>query len=862
MIAQRTRAAAQQHRRRLASAASALALAAAFTVSAGALAPATAQEAAKPITVAAGPLDAAILELAQKTGISVYVPSELAAGRTARPVSGSMTSEEALRRLLAGSGLTFRRNSDGSYLVVMAPTKAVSQAVQVPAGDAGSVRAAEPAPAAIEEVIVTATKRAESLHDVPIAITALGREHIEQTGSENLQDLASSIPNFVWPNGYVPNQADISIRGIYSIVVGEAVGFDQGFGVYLDGVYMGKQNALNVDLGPIERVEVLRGPQGTLFGKNTIAGAINIISTQPSTEFGGELTAEAGNYDLRRFRGSINVPLVADVLAARLSLATVQRDGYVTNLTTANNDVGNLDQKSGRLQLRYTPTAATDIQLNLDKSLSDSDFYFVEYVQDDNRRYTIFTDVTDRSKQDNRGASLNIQHEFADGPLGGFVATSITGVRKDKAFSLLDLEGSPLDAFNFEYTATQKLISQELRLASPAGRRYDFVAGLYYFDQKNDVAPTFHAGQAWLGFLGPDWTGKVFMEQSVDALSYAAFFHANFRLNDEITLFGGARYTYEKKEMVSHPTSCTPAALCSNFGIPAGVQIPAPVNLVAREPSWTLGLRYKPTRDVMAYGSISTGFKSGAFNNSSNPVRDFAAQNLIAEPEYVTSYEVGAKSRWLNGRMTANFAAFYMDYTDLQVRTWCPDCGTIIKGVNILSNAASVTSKGFEAELVLRPTEALMINAGVGYVDSKFDRFEGVTDARPISEGGLGIIDASGNRVPLAPKWTINVAAQYEAPLSSGAAIIARADYRFTDDRFSAAGVANTSDQLLPSHSLVDARISYRSPDSHWRLAFWGKNLTDVRTPTNSVFLSFIKFGLTQQYMEPRTYGISLDYSF
>ncbi len=709
--------------------------------------------------------------------------------------------------------------------------------------------------AMLEEIVVTATKRSESLQDVPISITALTAADIEVTGAQQLQDLANSVPNLIYPSARQPGQADIAMRGIYTRVETHAIGLDPGFGVYLDGVYLGKNYASNADLGEIERVEVLRGPQGTLFGKNTISGAINIVSKKPGNEFEGKVVAEVGNYDRRQVRGSVNIPLVEDVLATRLSFNTTRRDGYVTNLFNNDDDIGNIDKYAGRFQLGYTPSDATVIYLNIDVGKSESKVYALENLPDpdnsfndssvDNKRFTISLEGSPNSTVETKGVSLSVEHELSN----GYTLTSITGAREDETSNKYNVEFRPIDGFTSDNASQQTMWTQELRVASPVSDRYDFVAGLYYLKQDNKFDAASHVGQDWL----PTLVGTLYSSGAVDVTSYAAFVHGNFHLTEALTLFGGVRYTEETKEL-SRFQSSDPAAILAAFKWFVG-EVPVPVDVEDKDPSWTVGLRYALSNEVQTYASVSRGVESGALNQAQKPAD--LHDNLIVDPEYVTNYEVGVKSTMLDGRLRLNAALFYMDYEDLQVTFWDPNGGLLGTGATLWRNAAAMTSKGLELELAYRPTDNLSVNAGIGYTDATFDKYSGVTDPRTGER-----VDASGNRAQMAPEWTVNASVQHELPLANGGTWLTRLDYNFVDERYSDRGATNSPDDLVPSHSLLNARLGYTSAGDNWGVYLWAKNLLDKEYVEERRFFSFIGARMTERYGEPRTYGLSATYRF
>lgn len=719
-------------------------------------------------------------------------------------------------------------------------------------------------PKTLDLVVVTATKRAESLQDVPISISAFNAAQIEATGSQNVQDLANSIPNLVYPSSREGGGADISIRGVFQQAQPLQIGFDNGYGVYLDGVYMGKHFSINQDLGEIDRVEVLRGPQGTLFGKNTIAGALNIVSKRPGNEFEGRVSADIGNYNLKRVRASVNLPIIEDVLAVRVALAGTERDGYVENMTLGV-DLANIDDINGRVLVGFTPTSKTGIYLSLDHRHSVSRHYEAENAEigatnyiTDNVPYTVYRDFVDRNDLKTFGTSLTVEHEFDN----QFSLTSITGYRNDKINAPRDVDGSSFRGYNRnQMLISQELFTQELRLTSPQYERFDYVAGLYYFNQKNSrnevaqVLPTWQPAIA--GFANFDYV--------VDVESYAAFIHSNFHITDELTLFGGLRYTDETKELAANQTS-NPVTILPTFGVPFG-EANITEDVQDSDVSYTAGLRYQITDDVMAYGSVSTGYKSGAFNVGGNITNSVLANELTVDPEFVTSYEAGIKSRLFDGRAQVNGAIFLLNYDDLQVRVFDPSVGLI--GSNVLKNAASVESYGFELELSARPSDALLLALGIGYVDSTYKSFEGVPLQRPAGSFGDandGVIDrrtnATGNRVPLAPEWTINAAVGYDVPLPNQGAWRSRLDYNYISERYGADGSTNDPADLLPGYSLVSIRTGYESPDERYSVYLWARNLTDETELDETRFIQFITSRLQQRYIEPRTYGVSLSMKF
>ncbi len=816
-------------------------------------------------------VDDALTALGRQADVTVIYAHDLVKGHYSKALQGNYSLPDAVNRLLAGTDLKVDISSGGHLIIskkdsqrkeVMRNNKNLLAAAiaffmgsgtQQAVGQSNTISDDE-GRGVLEEVIITATKRSESLQDVPISITALTSADIESTGSVDLRDLAGNIPNFTFPKGAAfSDAADISIRGVFSRTSFSQIGFDSGLGIYVDGVYVGKSLAANADLLDVARVEVLRGPQGTLFGKNTIAGAINIVSETAGNELEGSVELETGDYDLKRLTAKINIPIIDDVLAARLSYRKDRRDGYVTNLFLNDDDVGSYDNSGAHFQLNYTPNDSGRIKLNVSWMESESKPYMLENLPGesslypaDTKNFTIYNSLASVTTQDGWGMSLVAEYDFAN----DFSLTSVTGYRDDQLSQTIDVEMTTLRGYHFiDNSPGHEMFTQELRIASPTGTWYDYVAGVYYFKEENTLDLTSEFGVDW-------FTSENFLATSsrqVDVESYAVFFHANFYLSDQWTLLAGARYTDETKEL---PRAIQGGDILTAINRPVG-----PINIAgdvqASEPSWKLGLRYEMNDELMLYGSVSTGFKSGAYNTPHfllfSEVND--PSTLTVGPEFVTNYEVGFKSRWADGRVRLNGAVFYLDYEDLQVRSFDPLANGGLGAIE-LKNAATATSQGFELELSTQLTDSLSIVSGLGYVNAEFDSFKDF----PAPRGGT--VDASGNKIPLAPELTLNVAIQYEGVFQNNASWFTRLDYSYTDERYAAEGAVGTDEYRLPEYHLLNARIGFRTPEDDWGITLWVKNLTDEDKPLERRYSGNVNPRFGERIMDPRTYGASISYNF
>ncbi len=708
----------------------------------------------------------------------------------------------------------------------------------------------------LEEVIVTATRRSETLQDVPISISVISADDIQASSSTDLRDISTHVPNFVFAESNNIGQGFTSIRGIFSVSDPGEIGFDQNVGIYVDGVYFPRQFSANANMGEVERVEVLRGPQGTLFGRNTISGAVNITSKKANMEeMEGQLFTETGNHGLTHSKGSISIPLIEDKLAVRVFGEYLETDGWVDNLTNGKDDQGSREQTNSRLQLRYTPSEDTTVDFSVASLDAESLDYFYEHVEgasNDNKKFTTANNYDNESELDLFNASLQVEHNFDS----GYTLTSITAWLDDEMSFAADVEGMPFPLVLAVNATYAEQFSQEFRIASPTDQNYDFVAGVYYDKEESDFVSDINFGP---GFPAPPVQNQGFANgNSIDRESWAVFVHANYDLTEALALFGGVRYTNETKDQSINPTACTDSFACLIMGIAeTNETVDVPVDVELDDWTWTAGLRYTISEDTMLYGSMATGIKGGAFNNSTNPEQDLANNNLFTEPEEVTSVEVGVKSSWLDNRITANFALFYMEYDDLQVKVGCSACGAGGLPENSITNAADAESQGFELELTALATESLTLTLGAGYNESEYGSFERAVEKRTDS-----VVDVSGNTVPLAPKWSINASAQHETEIFSGS-LTSRLDLTYIDERYGVFGVTNHRGELIPSQTLVNGRVTYRTSNGNWGISAWGKNLTDDDSLTYLSFSSaFGIFATAGQYQQPRTYGLAIDYTF
>ena len=745
---------------------------------------------------------------------------------------------------------------------------------------------------ALDEIVVTAQKRTEKLIDVPISITAISADQLEARGAKNVRDLAFGVPNFT---SYSSDDGDPTflVRGLSSSA--RSIGFEGGLGAYVDGVYTGRTASVTQDLIDVERVEVLRGPQGTLFGKNTTIGAISISTKRPGNDLTGSASAEYGNYDHYRVALGISGPLVQDRVAAKISGYVDSTDGYVKNIFPGG--VPNLNGDRGygvRGELRFTPSESLDIALRGDYARSKRNTFEDEAVAVTQNAFglpaaainpvvpganTVNIDGRNESVRKLYGTSLAINYTLPS----EHILTSISAYRKyDGSLQNTDADNTGFQYLLLDYFDKNAQFTQEIRVASPDTGRFKYVAGLYYFNQKStsnrntivgiDARNILISGFGFPAFLFVD--PAIRTNVRVKTESYAAFANASFEIVDNLTLLAGLRYTKETKSLFVNQTS--PGI----FSLP-GVLGPDPVYLNVTpttdkqsdsDLSPTVGLSYKFSNAVTGYVKYSKGFKSGGWNaellspNRAPTVANpsyFDVTQVRFNSENIVSYEAGLKAELFDRRLRLSSALFQLDYSDIQLSRFVGG----LDGYRT-DNAGKARVRGFELELNARPVNGLDLSASIGYADAKYVRYLIIPAvADPDGAGPLtGSPEVNQDGFALdAPKWTAAFGMQYAIPVSDSMTLTFRNDFSYRSTRLGTGDLAERLTTVVPSFLTVDGRISLAS-DAGWDVALWGKNLTDNRYAierrpnTNLAFLGVAQ--QTTSYGQPRTYGIRLGYKF
>lgn len=725
----------------------------------------------------------------------------------------------------------------------------------------------------LEEVVVTARKREESLQDAPISITAFSGEGLEQRNITGLADISQITPNLVF-NASAPISgssatASVFIRGVgqndYTLVT------EPGVGIYVDGVYIARSVGGALDLVDVERIEVLRGPQGTLFGRNTIGGAISITSKKPAEELGGKVQLTLGDDDLRDFKGKLNLP-ISESLMSSISISSRQRDGFVKNLQNGL-DLGDDDSLSGRVTLRWLPSESVSVDLAVDATkerengaasyavaadglsplgaannvvflghlgcapppgpIGNSNCFNSQWVTN-GKRISNGTHPQ-YSELDIWGMGLTVEWEISD----NLSLKSITSYRDlDSAFSQ-DADNSPVQQDHITHQYQQEQFSQEFQLlGSFMDDRLQTVLGIYYFEEEGEDVNIVSFPVVLLHSGG-----------SIDNESKAIFGQLTYDITDALSMTLGLRYTEDEKIFLPDQYVLDPrlsgAPPPNGFGyVPGTRMLPfekVPTDIDEVTPM--LNVSYDISDTAMAYFTYSEGYKSGGYDQRVFPrTSDFKAPSF--EPEFVDSYELGFKYNSDDNRFRANGALFFMDYTDLQI-------AVVNNNVDVVTrNAGEAEIKGLELELAFIPVDNWMLEASLGYTDAEYTS---------LSPGAIQAGLSKNHELVNTPEWSISAAVSYTHPFDSGASLAFRLDGSHRSEVFF--DITNTEVIAQDDVDLVNFSVNFQSAGA-WSLGAGITNLGDEDYHINA-FQHLNPFGIA--YVNPareREWWLRVGYEF
>lgn len=706
--------------------------------------------------------------------------------------------------------------------------------------------AAEQPVMALEEVIVTARKRPELLQDVPVAVTVFTGETLDSLVLRDLREVEGYVPNVVIDSVSVaPGAASLYIRGVGTQEVEKS--FDPAVGVVVDGVALSFVNGSMANTFDIAAMEILRGPQGTLFGRNTTGGVINITHTRPTGELGLRYEATVGTDDRNDLDGVLNFPIIQDQLAGKLAFAS-QNDGGQFKNTLKDDQVGDANNQDYNGTLLWTPVESFESlfiyqryedkndgiplfnrsSLNTDNPVNSAPDLPCQLLGacDDGKVNETRQDFYDPINFQLDAYTFEMNWELSLGTI-----TSITGYRDTDENVPVDFDASEYAFFHVVRDQQSEQTSSELRFASneALSEDWDFVVGLYGLKDNYQLEQDTGIAQDFCPFACRNAQTHTDHHRE----SYALFGEGNYHIADAWTLILGGRWTYEEKDIYADSFAS------ENL---ADLVLVSDVNA---DHSWDeftpkLGIDYQYNMDILFYGIYSEGFRSGGYNGRNASALDIGP----FDPEYVNQYETGMKSELLDQRVRLNLALFYTDYEDKQEEVIIPD--ELLGSRTVVRNAATVTTSGFEAEVSWVATEALLFNANLGYLDASYDDY-----TADLNGDGIAT-DNSDLQLRRVPDYTGGVDATYTMQVGPGT-VTAYSAYRYTDEYW--VEVSNDPRGLVDSRSVIDVTLSYEwewSTGRAVKITAYGRDITDEQDYNSLVsipeVLAFSAVGGGDQY--------------
>ena len=700
----------------------------------------------------------------------------------------------------------------------------------------------------LEEIVVRARKKAagEAVQDTPIAMTAFGEAQFKAVFADDLGDLGLLSPNVeLKPSSQVGNQ-NFTIRGMG--VSGTTPSDSPAVGVFQNGVFWGVNYGSLLDTFDVESVEILRGPQGTLFGRNVTGGAVVVRTKRPDGEFGFDAEAVYGNYGRRDISVGIEGPLVEGILSGRLAVLDRSLDGYFDNLEQGGKDFGATDSTVLRGTLMLTPTENFDATLIFENYEEDGDSVAavgIEVVgnlpyQNGFRQPSNWWDIRldNPGKSDIEVDSITLEMNL---DLGHGLITSITGYRDLSVANHTDFDGSGFPGFNQSIDLEQDQFSQEIRYASTFSERYEFTLGAYYFEQEQDYRE------------GRDLSNHALVFASGNHLeqdSQALFGEVDINFSSQWTLTLGGRYTRESIEAQTVPFGGCP--LDTSIASPElrirNLSLPCNLGPTGKE-DWNdfspkIGLTWLPDENQLVYATATRGFRSGGFSLRGN--------NLLPpfDAEEVTALELGYKGDWMDNRLRVNASVYHNEYDDMQRTILVPSGVGVTQSTG---NAAQATISGLELDIIVQATDQLVFTFAYGLTDASFDKFEG--------------FDVTGNGIPdpglakkldltRVPKESYSGSILFDQPLGDLGNLGFRVAGVFTDSQFF--DDRNTIEE--PSYTLWDASVTWTAPAENWTVALFGKNLGNEEYSYWGSSLGAL--GANRFVGAPRTAGLRVSYQY
>ncbi|MBV6418219.1 MAG: Vitamin B12 transporter BtuB [Steroidobacteraceae bacterium] len=785
------------------------------------------------IEIPAQSLGSALRQLANQADLQLVYETDLAAGVNSPEVRGELSVRSALDRLLQGTGLRYQFLDERTVAVSQAPPETSSAR-----GDAGAIRLAQTAasaPAAldpgtatarsamIEEVIVTARKREETLQSVPIAATAFTASDLERQQAYGLEDLNLSVPNLtVTKNTTTSNGAQVYIRGVGrdNVTWNE----ESGVAIYVDDVYLSQQVGGLLDFLELERIEVLRGPQGTLYGRNATGGAVKFVTKRPQFEsVGAAGDVTFGSFHRLDVRGTVGGEVLEDRLAVKLDFVSRTDDGYVrrpdSSMLGAGERLNGTNRQTGRLAALYRLSDRTELYFAGDITYGRDDINSPTPVSDPDGD-GVYTPVFGRIHVADPGVRNDTS--FTGYTLNGQVSVDLDWAtfRSISAFRSVDdelrgdMDGLSFVPLDFEQTTRFETFTQEFQLTGKLGEQWDYVAGLFFLTE--DLS--FDALNVFLGNL------RTLSSQ--ETKSYAAYVDSTYDATDRLSLSVGARYTRDEKDVAQ--------SAITSAGVPVYLDAASSKSWSEFSPRASIDFQWTPA--ILTYVSWGTGFKAGAVANGRPPSADQAT--LFTNPEETTTVEIGLKSQWLDNRVRVNVAYFDTDYENLQASFRDPDTSVF----EVVGADAEI--KGFEVEAIARVIDPLTLYLTAGWLDPVY------TDVPP-GHPAFGLQDQI--QLKQVPKRSFRFGVEYRQSVAALVGeFVLSANYLNSDEI--PRDLVNNVIATTPAYDTIDAQLAYEADSGIWRVALAGENLNGEE------YWSMGTAPFSRFYVPQRTWSLNVRY--
>jgi iron complex outermembrane receptor protein len=726
-----------------------------------------------------------------------------------------------------GGGFGSRRKQSRHFLANGAATGLVLASLTLGiAAPAFAQEASAESESGVADIVVTAQRREQNLQDVPIAITAFSGEAIERADLNAIDKLSGQVPGLKIAIG--ADRTNLAIRGIGTNITNIAA--ESGVAVNIDGVYLTRTTLTGATFSDLAQMEVLRGPQGTLYGRNATGGALNITTRTPDGTFDGNFSALVGNGGRFRVRGAVGIPISGETLSARVSADYETLSGYRYNLTR-NEKADPEDHLSGRIALRWAPSEALEVILRASIS-DDSAPNIIQFGASVPGPFNPIrqggqTSQDPRNIRNDSPSSIEFKDQIYSATisydLGGVTLKSVTAYQKHRFAQIADVDGTSLLYATVDFLEDSPATTQELTL-SGSSSAFDWVVGAWYMDDEARALMRFQLPGVGRPPFAFDYTQKT--------KAFAVFGQATYSVTDSLRVTAGLRYSEEKKTLFQ----ILP-------GPPGAPGCPSTVNKYD-DLSPKFGIDFDLAENVMIYASATKGFKAGGGNVS-------VCGNIYA-PEELWAYEAGIKSQWLDNRVRLNLNGYYYDYTGYQASQLVNNPAPTA----IITNAASAKVKGIEGELLVEPINGLTLSVNAAWADSEFGNF--VTTA----QFGGPPVNVTGNRLALTPEFSGNLAAQYETPVGDSGLFTIRFEHNWSSSFFF--DPYNNPLTGQGAYGRSNARIAYGFEAGSLKgleISAFVNNIQD-KDILNRADGSGIFGGTRLSYERPRTFGAEMRYRF